>query len=72
MRTAGNPTAWGKDNAFCVQAHDVRGKAVVDVEAGPAGAGGGTDDELGRGRGGADPAYVVWLGAGTDPGGCGG
>ena len=50
----------------------MEGVAVVDVEAGPARAGGGTDDKLGGGRGGADPAYVVRLGAGTDPGGCGG
>ena len=50
----------------------MEGVAVVDVEAGPARAGGGTDDKLGGGRGGADPAYVVRLGAGTDPGGRGG
>jgi hypothetical protein len=45
----------------------MKGTAVVDVEARPARAGGAANDKLGGGRGGADPAYVVRLGAGTDP-----
>ena len=65
MRTTGNPTAWGKDDAFCIQAHDVKGVAVVDVEAGPAGAGGGTDDEFSLSGGGSDPSHILSVKRGT-------
>ena len=65
-------SARSKNHGFSVAAKQVKGVSVVNIKARPARAGGGTDDELGGGRGGADPADVVRLGAGTAPRRCGG
>ena len=59
MRTAGNPTAWGKDDVLHVGTHDVRGKAVVYIKAGPTGAGGGADDKLSFSGDGSYPSYIL-------------